>query len=111
MMDSVNFCASRTEVGVDRVSQGRADGLGVDDHLTDGQEVGPLVLGGRLAVVDYLPGDTPHGPAAPVRVDPETVKTELAQAGWTFSKSLDLLPEQYVLIFEAPKKANENPNG
>jgi hypothetical protein len=86
-------------------------GLGVDDHLTDGQEVGPLVLGGRLAVVDYLPGDTPHGPAAPVRVDPETVKTELAQAGWTFSKSLDLLPEQYVLIFEAPKKANENPNG
>ena len=70
-----------------------------------------VVLGGRLAVVDYLPGDTPHGPAAPVRVDPETVKTELAQAGWTFSKSLDLLPEQYVLIFEAPKKANENPNG
>ena len=46
-----------------------------------------------------------------MRVDPETVKTELAQAGWTFSKSLDLLPEQYVLIFEAPKKANENPNG
>lgn len=69
------------------------------------------VLGGKLAIIDYVPGDTSHGPAAAVRVDPETVKKEVGAAGWTFSKSLDLLPEQYVLIFEAPKTANEDPNG
>ena len=58
-----------------------------------------LKPGGNLAVVDYTPGDSPHGPPAAMRIAPETVQAELEGSGWSMSEHLDLLPEQYVLVF------------
>ena len=61
--------------------------------------------GGRLAVVDYTPGDSPHGPPAAMRITPQAVQTELEGSGWTRVGSLDLLPEQYVLLIAAAPTA------
>ncbi len=58
-----------------------------------------LALDGRLAVVDYKPGSLTNGPPPEMRIDPEKVKAELEGSGWTQLKTLDELPEQYVLIF------------
>jgi cyclopropane fatty-acyl-phospholipid synthase-like methyltransferase len=53
---------------------------------------------GRLIVVD-LTKTAPFGPPAEERLEPETVKAELAEAGWTFVEAVDGLPHQYVLVF------------
>lgn len=54
---------------------------------------------GRLVIVDFPPGDAPHGPPAAERVDPEAVVTLLEQTGWALVDRPNLLPEQFVLIF------------
>jgi len=66
---------------------------------------GALKDGGRLAIVDYKPGDSPHGPPAAMRIAPDTVKAELEAVGWTQQGTLELLPEQYVLIYGAASGA------
>jgi ubiquinone/menaquinone biosynthesis C-methylase UbiE len=62
---------------------------------------GNLKPEGRLVIVDYKPEATPNGPPPAMRIAPETIKAELEGAGWVQQKTLDLLPEQYVLVFDA----------
>ena len=54
---------------------------------------------GRIAVVDFVPGESPVGPPPEMRLAPEVVQQELVEAGFVLQQSLDLLPYQYVLIF------------
>ncbi len=54
---------------------------------------------GRLAIVDFTP-DSPRGPARHHRVPPEVVIAELAEAGFRMVARLDLLPDQFLLVFE-----------
>jgi predicted methyltransferase len=72
-------------------------------HITDrpaffGALAATLKPGGRLAVVDYVPGSTPNGPPPAMRIAPDKVVEELAATGWVEQQRLDLLPEQYVLL-------------
>jgi len=55
--------------------------------------------GGRLVIVDFTL-DTERGPPPAHRLSPETVTAELSEAGWTPAGALDILDDQYVLIFE-----------
>ena len=54
---------------------------------------------GRLAIVDFKPGDLPVGPPPDHKLAPAQVAAELDEAGYVLADSLDLLPYQYVLIF------------
>jgi cyclopropane fatty-acyl-phospholipid synthase-like methyltransferase len=56
-----------------------------------------LTATGRLAIVDFRP-DSPAGPRHG-RVAPETVKAELARAGYRLVAGHDFLPYQYFLVF------------
>ncbi len=58
-----------------------------------------LKEGGRLAIVEFKPEETPVGPPVALRLAPQTVREELVAAGWTEREALDLLPYQYVLVF------------
>lgn len=63
--------------------------------------------GGRLVVVDYRPdGDPEIGPPPAHRLAPEAVSAELGQAGWTAGRSLDVLPQQFVLEFGVPPSSH-----
>jgi predicted methyltransferase len=57
-----------------------------------------LKPGGRVAVIDFRL-DARRGPPRPARVAPETVKAELAAAGYALSAEHAFLPEQYFLVF------------
>jgi cyclopropane fatty-acyl-phospholipid synthase-like methyltransferase len=56
-----------------------------------------LTATGRLAIVDFRI-DSPAGPRHG-RVAPDTVKAELARAGFRFVAGHDFLPYQYFLVF------------
>lgn len=57
--------------------------------------------GGRLAIVDFKKdADIPVGPPPSHRLAEDKVQAELEKAGWTAKGSLDVLPYQYVLVFE-----------
>ncbi|MBL4844626.1 MAG: methyltransferase domain-containing protein [Planctomycetes bacterium] len=58
--------------------------------------------GGRLAIVDFRPGDFPVGPKDPHKLPAEAVIAELAKAGYALTLRNDELPYQYVLVF-APR--------
>jgi cyclopropane fatty-acyl-phospholipid synthase-like methyltransferase len=55
---------------------------------------------GRLVIVDFKKGDIPVGPPERHRLDTEAVEKELMAAGWRFLGSPDVLPYQYVLVWE-----------
>jgi ubiquinone/menaquinone biosynthesis C-methylase UbiE len=59
-----------------------------------------LAPGGRVVIVDFLPGELPVGPPPEAKLSADQVKAEFAQAGYRLAGSPDLLPYQYVLIFE-----------
>ena len=59
---------------------------------------GSLAPGGRIAIIDFRVGSK-RGPPDEVKVAPETVVSELAQAGFTLGTRHDFLPDQYFLIF------------
>jgi len=54
---------------------------------------------GRLAIIDFKL-DSPEGPPAEHRIPPEKIKDELASAGYSQTKSIDILPYQYFLMFQ-----------
>lgn len=54
--------------------------------------------GGRLAIVDFRV-DAPNGPPRAARIAPDTVKQELARAGYALAAEHDFLPDQYFLVF------------
>ena len=56
--------------------------------------------GGRLAVVDWKPGDLPVGPPPGHKLAPERVISELTEAGYALVMRDESLPYQYVLIFQ-----------
>ncbi|MCG6876175.1 MAG: class I SAM-dependent methyltransferase [Betaproteobacteria bacterium] len=56
-----------------------------------------LTGSGRLAIIDFRPG-APAGPRQG-RVAPDTVKAELARAGYRLAAERDFLPYQYFLVF------------
>lgn len=54
--------------------------------------------GGRLAIVDYRPGDWPAGPPDAMKISAEQVQEELARAGYALLQAAEL-PYQYLLVF------------
>ena len=59
-----------------------------------------LKPGGRLAVIDFRM-DSPIGPPKSGRIAPDTVRAELARAGYRLDREHDFLPNQYFLVFVA----------
>lgn len=57
-----------------------------------------LKPGGRLAIIDFTP-DSPVGPPKRARIPAETVKKELARAGYGLAEEHAFLPNQYFLVF------------
>jgi predicted methyltransferase len=55
---------------------------------------------GRLVVIDFK-ADSPNGPPVRHRISPERVTQELNAAGYALVDTLQFLPRQYCLIFEA----------
>jgi predicted methyltransferase len=54
--------------------------------------------GGRLAIIDFTM-DSDIGPPPRARIAPEQVKRELAGAGYALAEEVELLPNQYFLVF------------
>jgi SAM-dependent methyltransferase len=57
-----------------------------------------LEPGGRVAIVDFKL-DAPRGPPRAARIPPDTVKAELARAGYVLAAEHGFLPDQYFLVF------------
>jgi SAM-dependent methyltransferase len=57
-----------------------------------------LKLGGRLAIIDFTL-DSPVGPPKRARIPADTVKKELARAGYRLVQEHAFLPNQYFLEF------------
>ena len=85
-VDLIFICNTWHHIG-DRVEYAR--GLAAD-----------LASGGRVAIVDFLPGDLPVGPGPDHKLSAAEVEAELTAAGFRLAAAPDLLPYQYVLIFE-----------
>ncbi|MEE8395450.1 MAG: class I SAM-dependent methyltransferase [bacterium] len=61
-----------------------------------------LAPGGRLAVIDWKPVETPSGPPLKVRVNPETLGDQLRAAGFADVVSHPVLPHHYVITSQKP---------
>ncbi len=58
-----------------------------------------LKPGGRLAIIDWLPGG-PMGPPEAFRFSPEKIAAELAKAGWKKSGQHTFLPNQSFTLYQ-----------
>jgi predicted methyltransferase len=59
-----------------------------------------LAPGGRVAIVDWKLGKLPTGPDEDHKIAPEVVEREMTKAGYRLVASPDVLPYQYVLVFD-----------
>jgi ubiquinone/menaquinone biosynthesis C-methylase UbiE len=60
-----------------------------------------LAPGGRVAIVDFYKRNVPVGPPPPHKLTAAEVRAEFEAAGYRLAKRIDeLLPYQYVLVFE-----------
>lgn len=58
---------------------------------------------GRIAIVDWKPGKQPRGPRDENhKVAPEAVEREMVSAGYRLVDAPDILPYQFVLVFDRP---------
>jgi ubiquinone/menaquinone biosynthesis C-methylase UbiE len=64
--------------------------------------------GGRVAILEFRRRTPGAGPPQDVRLPPEKVTDELAQAGFSLLESHDFLPREYFLVF-APADAAGQP--
>ncbi len=62
---------------------------------------GALKPGGRVVIVDFHKKELPVGPPPAMKLSDDEVKREFAAAGFRLVKSLDFLPHQYFLVFQA----------
>ena len=58
-----------------------------------------LKPGGRLAIIDWLPGG-PMGPPAQFRFSPESIVEQLGKAGWKKIAAHTFLPNQSFTVFQ-----------
>ena len=56
-----------------------------------------LRAGGKVAVIDWKPIQTEHGPPLRIRIPPEQVRQELAAAGFQDPAEHDIMPNHYFL--------------
>lgn len=55
---------------------------------------------GRIAILDFLPGDLPLGPPASMKIPPAQVESEMAAAGCRLERQNDtMLPYQFIQVF------------
>lgn len=62
---------------------------------------GALAPGGRLVIVDFKQGELPVGPPPDHRIPAEVVETELAEVGYQLVAAPEVLPHQFVRVFQA----------
>jgi predicted methyltransferase len=99
-----------------RLPRGIADLILIADtyhHLDHRRRYLPLLAralrpGGRIAVVDWKPGQLPQGPEPAHKLAPEKVIAEMRDAGFTLIARPDILPYHYVLIFDATTRGRED---
>lgn len=73
----------------------------VDDRIDYFRAAARLLRpGGRVVVVDWRKRDLPVGPPRSHKLAPEQVEDEMRRAGYRLAAAPDLLPYQYVLVFE-----------
>jgi predicted methyltransferase len=65
-----------------------------------------LKPGGRLAIIDFTL-DSPVGPPKRARIPADTVKKELARAGYVLDREHAFLPNQYFLVFRPQKQTQK----
>ncbi len=59
-----------------------------------------LAPGGRVAIVDFKPGDIPVGPPPEHRLSRQAIEAEFAEAGWRrILADESTLPYQFILVF------------
>ncbi len=91
-----------------RLPDGASDLIFICDtwhHISDRVEYArrlknDLGPGGRVVIVDFRKGDLPVGPPPQHKLTEEEVQKEFNEAGYRLLAALDVLPYQYVLIFE-----------
>lgn len=59
-----------------------------------------LKPGGRIVIVEFYKRPLPVGPPPAMKLTEEEVAAELKAAGFARTKSFDMLPHQYFLVFE-----------
>jgi arsenite methyltransferase len=60
-----------------------------------------LKPGGRIVDIDFHKKPTPFGPPEAMRISEDSVIQEFQAAGFRKTKSFDLLPYQYFLVFQS----------
>ncbi len=91
-----------------RLPDGASDLIFICDtwhHISDRVEYArrlknDLAPGGRVVIVDFRQGELPVGPPPQHKLTEEEVQKEFNEAGYRLVASPDVLPYQYVLIFE-----------
>jgi len=83
-------------------------------HLDHRRRYLPLLTrglrpGGRIAVVDWKPGQLPQGPEPSHKLAAEKVIAEMKEAGLALVAQPDILPYHYVLIFHTETRSDGAP--
>ena len=65
---------------------------------------GVLKPGGRIVVIDFYKKPLPVGPPESMKLSPEEVIADFQKAGFSLSKRLGILPDQYFLFFARRKQ-------
>jgi ubiquinone/menaquinone biosynthesis C-methylase UbiE len=73
----------------------------IQDRIEYAERLGAdLAPGGRVAIVDFVKGELPVGPGPEHKMSAEEVTEEFVAAGYRLASAPELLPYQYLLIFE-----------